>query len=83
MLDNPAIGEQLSLAYVRAVASSAGFAVEHRAIDRDGVDVSIHAKGGLCDDARLLSPSMDLQAKASVNVVRDGEWIRYERRRND
>jgi hypothetical protein len=55
MLDAAAKAEQLSLAYVRAVASSVGFAVEHRSIDRDGIDLSIHAKGRLADDSCLLS----------------------------
>jgi hypothetical protein len=78
MLDSAAIGEQLSLAYVRAVASSCGFAVEHRTIDRDGVDLSVHAKGKLLPESRLLSPAIHLQAKASINAVRVGDWVRYD-----
>lgn len=78
MLDAAARAEQLSLAYVRAVASSASFAVEHRAIDRDGVDLSIHAKGQLAPDSVLLSPEIYVQAKASKNVTHEGDWLRYD-----
>jgi Domain of unknown function (DUF4365) len=78
MLDAAAKAEQLSLAYVRAVASAAGFAVEHRSIDRDGIDLSIHAKGLLSPESTLLSPTIDIQVKASKNVGLGVDWLRYD-----
>ena len=50
--------EALSRAYVRAVASFAGYTVSEEDFDRDGIDLRIHAGG-------WLSPSVGLQLKAT------------------
>lgn len=53
--------EALSRAYVRAVAGFAGYTISEEDFDRDGIDLRIHAGG-------VLSPSIGLQLKATVNL---------------
>ncbi|HET9954202.1 MAG TPA: DUF4365 domain-containing protein [Polyangiaceae bacterium] len=60
------IKEELSLAYVHAVVSQAGFSFETIRKDRDSVDVMVRARGRICEDATLESPMLDLQLKATV-----------------
>lgn len=61
--------EALSCAYVRAVAARAGYTVDTANLDRDGIDLRIHA-------GRPLHPALDLQLKATVNLgeARDGYY---------
>lgn len=56
--------EELSLAYVRAVASRAGFAVEEVRRDRDSIDLHIHARGSIAGGA-LHSPVVGVQLKST------------------
>lgn len=65
MSDND-IKEQLSYAYVHAVALRAGFACDRPMVDRDSVDATISARGRLAADSDLLSPKLDLQLKATT-----------------
>lgn len=65
MLDDNAIKEELSYAYVHAIASRAGFGCERVRIDRDSVDVTVCARRKLADDSTLLSPKLDMQLKAT------------------
>ena len=53
--------EALSRVYVQAVAARAGYVTSHCDLDRDGVDIRIHAGGGM-------RPALDMQLKASVNL---------------
>jgi len=53
--------EGLSLVYVKAVATRAGFLTSVREPDRDSVDLTIHAGG-------QLRPALDLQLKATTNI---------------
>ena len=53
--------EMLSRAYVRAVAGYAGYALSKWDLDRDGVDLTVHAKGEM-------SSQVALQLKATVNL---------------
>lgn len=78
MLDTNAVQEQLSLAHVRAVGAICRFSIEPRAVDLDGVDLSIHAKGFLVPDAELQSPQLDVQAKATVNLVEEKERLGFD-----
>ena len=55
--------EQFSLAYVSAVASTAGFSVHHHVVDQDGIDVTIATHGGL---GTVRSPRIDAQVKSQV-----------------
>lgn len=62
------IREQLSIAYVHAVASRAGFAWERTSIDRDGIDGRVMARGMLAEDATRRSPMLGWQLKATSSV---------------
>ena len=66
MLSLNDIKEELSYAYVHAVASKEGFACERISKDRDSVDVTIRAKGRLSNESKLMSPTLDLQLKATA-----------------
>lgn len=59
------IKEELSLAYIHAVASKAGFSVEPVHKDRDSIDLHVCARGHLTQDASW-SPMLGIQAKAHV-----------------
>jgi hypothetical protein len=59
------IKEELSYAYVHAVASRCGFAVERPKRDNDSVDIQISGKGQLTPESKILSPSLHLQLKAT------------------
>jgi hypothetical protein len=56
--------EQFSLAYVRAVAATAGFAASKPEIDYDGIDLTVAQQGG---DGSVLSPKLDVQVKSEVS----------------
>ena len=66
MLTENDIKEELSYAYVHAVASRAGFSCENVRRDRDSVDLHIRARGRLHPESTLLSPQLAVQLKASV-----------------
>lgn len=67
------VKEELSLAYVHAVASRAGFAVETIRKDRDSVDLKIMARGRLHAAATLESPELSVQLKATQRDLPPGE----------
>ena len=71
------IKEQLSLAYVHAVAARAGFATEHIRVDRDSVDVQIRSRGRLTPTG-LLSPMLDVQLKAHALETPSGETFPFD-----
>jgi hypothetical protein len=58
--------QQLSIAYVHAVAARAGFSCERPSVDDDSVDVVIGASGSVHDKALILSPRIELQLKATA-----------------
>jgi len=66
MLSDNDIKEELSYAYVHAVAARAGFSCDRPFKDRDSVDVTISGKGRLATDSVLISPKLDLQLKATA-----------------
>jgi hypothetical protein len=72
------VKEELSLAYVHAVASRAGFAVETIRKDRDSVDLKIMARGRLHDLATLESPELSVQLKATQRDVAPGEDLYFD-----
>ncbi|WP_395759993.1 DUF4365 domain-containing protein [Candidatus Raskinella chloraquaticus] len=53
--------EALSRAYVAAVAAGAGYVTAEPKLDRDGVDIEIHAGG-------LSRPQLNIQLKATINL---------------
>ena len=75
MLTDDDIREQLSLAYIHAVASHAGFAWERTSIDRDGVDGRVLARGFIEPNATLKSPLIGLQLKATSTIIGDADPI--------
>lgn len=65
MLTENDIKEELSHAYVHAIASMAGFSFERVIKDRDSVDVVISARGQIEANSVIHSPKIDVQLKAS------------------
>ena len=53
--------QQLSIAYLHAVASAAGFACQATTVDNDSVDRTLVARGWLHDKAMFRSPKIDVQ----------------------
>ena len=62
MLTVPDQKEQLSLAYVNALAACAGFATSDPKPDRDSVDLRVMAGG-------RFRPALDLQLKATTTLA--------------
>jgi hypothetical protein len=58
--------QQLSVAYVHAVAARAGYACQLISIDDDSVDVQPAARGWVHHRAVLRSPKIDIQLKATI-----------------
>jgi hypothetical protein len=65
--------QQLSVAYVHAIASRAGYTCQVQSVDEDSVDVMIGARGYIGDRAALRSPRIEVQLKAtsSARLERD------------
>ncbi len=59
--------QQLSVAYVHAVAARAGYACQVMNVDDDGIDVQIAARGVIHHRAVLRSPRLDIQLKATAH----------------
>lgn len=69
MLTENQVKEQLSVAYVNAVAAVCNFACEFTRIDIDSVDVSITCNGYLASDSIIRSPEIKIQLKATEHLV--------------
>ncbi len=69
--------EELSRAYVQAVAAMAGYMTAEFRPDRDGTDMQIRATGSM-------RPSLDIQLKATINLgpAKDGKFHYALKRRN-
>jgi hypothetical protein len=69
--------EALSRAYVTAVAAGAGYVTAEPKLDRDGVDIEIHAGG-------MSRPQLNVQLKATINLgeAHSGTYRYALRRRN-
>lgn len=78
MLSENDIKEELSYAYVHAVAARASFACERISKDRDSVDVTIRAKGKLVAESKLFSPTLDLQLKATSRASYHDEHLVFD-----
>jgi hypothetical protein len=66
--------EQFSAAYVRAVASAAGYAVSRPEVDEDSVDMTLSARGVA---GTLRFPRLDVQLKCTArSLLRDG-FLRF------
>jgi len=71
MLSHNDIMEELSLVYVRAVASRAGFAVEQIRRDRDSIDLLVLARGPLGGGV-VHSPMLSVQLKSTALDLAEG-----------
>ncbi len=60
--------QQLSVAYVHAVAACAGYACQVRTVDEDSVDALIAATGYVHHQAVLRSPRIEVQLKATSTL---------------
>jgi hypothetical protein len=60
--------EQLSVAYVHAIAARAGYACQVKTPDEESVDVTVSACGLIHDTSIIRSPRLDLQLKASSSL---------------
>ncbi len=77
MLSPNDIKERLSLAYLQAIASRAGFSVETVDVDRDSVDLRICARGQFAEDANLTSPELAVQLKATARGLSEGDEFAF------
>jgi hypothetical protein len=66
--------EQFSNAYVRAVASVAGYALYKPEVDEDSVDWGIAARGGKGTNR---SPRVELQLKCTARDMMDEQHVRF------
>jgi hypothetical protein len=60
--------QQLSVAYVHAVAARAGYTCQVQIVDEDSVDVLIGATGYIHDRAVVRSPRLEIQLKATSTL---------------
>lgn len=77
MLSQDDIREQLSIAYLHAVAAHAGYAWEPTRVDRDGIDGRVCARGIVDPLATISSPSVAFQLKATTTISESGDPIRF------
>lgn len=68
--------EQLSVAYVEAVAAKAGYATARYNVDRDSIDFQISAAGSM-------RPSLGLQLKATSSPVWQGDTLKFVLKRKN
>lgn len=68
MLTPQDIKEELSYAYVHAVAARAGYAVVRPSKDRDSIDAIIEAGEVVAADQVTTSPKLELQLKATARA---------------
>jgi Domain of unknown function (DUF4365) len=66
--------EQFSLAYARAVATIAGYAIYRPEIDDDSIDLGVAARGG---GGTLRSPRLEIQVKCTGAGVLHESDVRY------
>ncbi len=73
MLTENKIKEEISLAYVLAIAATKAFSTEITRVDSDSVDATIRYNGYLDENSTLYSPEIKLQLKATSNpnIIKD------------
>jgi hypothetical protein len=64
--------QQLSVAYLHAVASAAGFSCQAPGVDDDSVDRTLVARGWVHERSVLRSPKIDVQLKSFVRAPLSG-----------
>ena len=78
MLSDNDVKEQLSYAYLHAIASRAYFGCDRPTVDRDSVDATVSARESLTSDSLLRSPRLDFQLKATALPPLVGEAFSFE-----
>ncbi len=73
MLTENQTKEELSIAYIHAIAAKIGFSCERPKTDMDSVDVEIKSHGYLTHDSIIYSPEIKLQLKSTscINMIGD------------
>jgi hypothetical protein len=67
--------EQFSIAFVRAIAAAAGFAVQETSVDDDSVDLTIAQTGG---GGTIVSPRLDVQLKCTEQSLLRADGIHFQ-----
>jgi hypothetical protein len=75
--------QQLSVAYVHAVAAHAGYTCQVQIVDEDSVDVLIGAKAYVQDRAVLCSPRLEVQLKATSSPRLGAKHITFPLKRKN
>lgn len=66
--------EQFSIAYVRAIASVAGFVISRQEVDEDSVDLTMSARG---TSGTYRSPKLDIQLKCTARDLVHGDFLHF------
>jgi hypothetical protein len=69
--------QQLSVAYVHAVAARAGYACQVQHVDDDSIDVQVAARGWIHEQSVCVSPRLDLQLKATALPPLAGDHLPF------
>jgi hypothetical protein len=69
--------QQLSVAYIHAVAARAGYACQVINVDDDSVDVQLAARGWVHERAVFRSPKIDVQLKATAQPVLKDDHLAF------
>ncbi len=77
MLSENEIKEELSYAYLHAVAAAAGFSVDRPHKDNDSVDAVVSARGKLDPDSKRESPRLEIQLKATEKIDSPSETFSF------
>ncbi len=76
LLASTDVEEELSRAYVQAVAARAGYTTADYSQDRDGIDILIRAGG-------KMRPALDIQLKATINLGNPSNGFFHYRLRSE
>jgi hypothetical protein len=69
--------QQLSVAYVHAVAALAGYTCEVQTVDIDSVDLIISASGKVHELSVMRSPRLAVQLKASSSLTPQPDYLAF------
>jgi hypothetical protein len=69
--------QQLSVAYVHAVAALAGYTCEVQTVDIDSVDLIISASGKIHEQSVIRSPRLAVQLKASSSLTTQSDHLAF------
>ncbi len=75
--------QQLSVAYVHAVAARAGYTCQVQIVDEDSVDVLIGAAGYVHDRAVVRSPRLEVQLKATSSLQLGAKHLTFPLKRKN